>query len=360
MWMRSPTYDGFWLLSGLPLGAIIIYLSRWFSVEVMIVWLVLLTQTGHLLSPMALAWSHGGFRVYMLHRKTKFIAVPVTILLGSLIIGWIGSLTLPVLHFDPVNFALVSPPSNKLYNPFMLMAMTYMLWNAYHFFRQAFGILSIYRHKIHYLKSRQIDLWYCGIIILAAMAMPFIPRIGLGTHNLIGWPAHPHPFLDHIQLAYLAAGLTLPTAMLIHEWCGPRSVPRALFILTDGLALILIFRSGLWGFAIIGLNHWLAAIGIAAHIDGNANHRQPLVFALVVIVVGFVLFAALFVDPWKGLTISALHFTVMAVSFRLALGFIHFLYDRWIYRLGNLQVRAAIGHDLFVPPRIIEPFPAII
>lgn len=66
---------------------------------------------------------------------------------------------------------------------------------------------------------------------------------------------------------------------------------------------------------------------------------------------GLMLFCVLFVDPQKalsvGLSTGMLSFTVATVGFRLGLGFVHFLYDRWIYKLSNPQVRATIGRDIF-------------
>ncbi|MEI4927244.1 hypothetical protein Q8G50_32515, partial [Klebsiella pneumoniae] len=74
MWIRSRAWDSFWILSGLPLGLALLALTGpWYD------WpnpqhyghsLVLLTffvaspllETGHSLSPIALAWSHAGFR----------------------------------------------------------------------------------------------------------------------------------------------------------------------------------------------------------------------------------------------------------------------------------------------------------
>jgi hypothetical protein len=32
---------------------------------------------------------------------------------------------------------------------------------------------------------------------------------------------------------------------------------------------------------------------------------------------------------------------------RIGLGFVHFLYDRWVYKLSDPQVRAIIGRDIF-------------
>jgi hypothetical protein len=354
MWIRSPWWDGLWILSGIPFGAVLTGFSGWLPAGEMLLWIVLLTQTGHLVSPMALAWSREDFRKVMLWRQIKFIGVPIVILLGAILIGFIGSWALSDIRFDPVNFALAAGPTTLagLRNPFMAMVAVYAAWNAYHFGKQAFGVMSIYRHKRDSYGSRQrhIDLLYSCTVVWATMAMPFIPHIAEGIHSLTGWPAHPHPFLDRVRLGYFVAAFAMIVGMLSWEWFAGRSLPRMVFILTDGLGMILAFRFGLWGFAIIALNHWLVAIGLASHVYANHKGKSPWPFALAVMAAGFVLFCLLFIDfrrlPTAGLTTAALYFTVTAVSFRLGLGFVHFLYDRWIYKLSDPQVRATIGRDV--------------
>lgn len=304
----------------------------------MVLWIVLVAQTGHTIAPMALAWSHVGYRAAMRDSPLKHIWAPAVLVIGSALIGYIAGSYIPNLHFDPNRFAIAAGPTNlaEFRNPFMAMVALYAIWNAYHFGKQAFGVLSVYRRKRGGRGSRRIDLFYACTVIWAAMVMPFIPLIAQGAHNLTGWPAGPHPFLDWVKWVYLALALVLVGAMLAHEWLTTRSLPRAIFIATDGLALVLVFHGGLWGFALIGLNHWLVAIGLAAHIDATANNRSPWWFAGGVMAAGFVLFCLLFVNfvkAWEGnLTAAALTFTAGTVSARLGLGFVHFLYDRWVYK----------------------------
>jgi hypothetical protein len=257
-WIRNPWWDGFWILSGLPCGAALTLLLLWVPGTVQLFWIVLLTQTGHLLSPMALAWGHDGFRALMMRRPLKFIGAPAVILAAATLIGGIAGQHVPNLRFNPNSFSLAAGPTTlaEFRNPFMAMVTLYAAWNAYHFGKQAFGVMSVYRHKQggYDYRQRRIDLVYCCTVVWAAMAIPFIPQIAHGIHDLTGWPAHPHPFLDHIQRAYLIAALVLIALMLIREWFSGHSLPRAIFILTDGLGMILVFHFGLWGFAIIGLN----------------------------------------------------------------------------------------------------------
>src|SRR5271165_1132388 len=156
VWIRGPWWDGFWILSGVPFGAALTGLSFWLPANVMILWIVLLTQTGHLLSPMALAWSHDGFRANMLRRPVKFVALPIAVLACSTVAGLVGSWTLPVLRFDPINFAIAAGPTTwvQFRNPFMSLVALYAAWNTYHFGKQAFGVMSIYRRKNDLLLSK--------------------------------------------------------------------------------------------------------------------------------------------------------------------------------------------------------------
>lgn len=362
-WIRSPSFDLFWILSGLPLGLAFAGLVHFVPAVIIVFWCFLLVDTGHTLSPIALAWSHAGFRRHMVARSLKYILLPATILACSMLAGFGFS---GQIHFNPDRFSFSTLADvAELRSPFMMVVVLYAAWNAFHFGKQAFGVMSIYRRK-NGGGSRRIDLWYCCTVIWAAMGAALIPRVAHGLHDLTGWPARAHPFLEYVMWTYLGAAVILIAAMLTHEWFTTRSLPRAIFIAVDGAALALVFCVGLWGFAIIALNHWLVAIGLAAHVDANANQRSSWPFALTVMAAGFALFCLLFVDlyrlPTVGLTIAALHFTVISVSFRLGLGFVHFLYDRWLYQLHRPEVRATIGADLLAgaSPRVIEPFPAIV
>src|ERR1700738_5252112 len=92
-WIRNPWWDGFWLLSGLPIGLAITGLVwagiPWFWVAAAG---VIVFQTAHTIAPIALAWSHSGFRAIMRDRPVKFVAIPLAILLSWTIIGWIAGL----------------------------------------------------------------------------------------------------------------------------------------------------------------------------------------------------------------------------------------------------------------------------
>jgi hypothetical protein len=95
-------------------------------------------------------------------------------------------------------------------------------------------------------------------------------------------------------------------------------------------------------FGLIAFNHSLAAIGLCAHVHGRHWGVSPCYFAGAMLLLGFVgSFALLF-----GLRHS-LFVATFAVALRASLGIWHFLQDRWIWRMSDPQVRAAIGKELF-------------
>ena len=98
-WIRNPLWDSAWILSGLPLGLALVCLTGpWYdwpnpqhyghSLPLLLVFmLVPLLETGHSLSPIALAWSHAGFRRVMLECKAKYLLLPLSVFFGSAAIG---------------------------------------------------------------------------------------------------------------------------------------------------------------------------------------------------------------------------------------------------------------------------------
>ena len=304
---------------------------------------------------MALAWTHDGFRQVARRRLIKFVAVPLAIVAGCTAAAYVSSIFFPGIKFDPVNVALIVDTSEPNYylSPFYMTVWVYTLWNAYHFGMQAFGVMSIYRNKagIYSPEQRRIDRIYCCFVTWATIAIPFIPRTAKFMHDMTGWPQQAHPFVDYIQPTYIATAIAAISIMLWREWRAGLCLPRLLFILTDGSGMIATFWFGLWGFAIVSMNHWLVAIGLASHVHANERGRSPNMFAIGLMVAGFVLFCLLFVDlravAAGDFSDTALHFTLTAVGLRLALGFVHFLYDRWLYKFTDPQVRATIGQDIF-------------
>jgi hypothetical protein len=221
-------------MNGAPIGLILVVLS---PTVYLVLALIVLLEHAHFLSPMALAWSHAGFRQVMLRQPAKYIGAPIAIIVATTAIG-VATSFFTNLHVD-IGMRVRVYNLSDYKQPFVMMVVLYWLWNAYHFAMQNFGVLSIYRKKSG-SGSRQLDMAFCLFVQTAASVLVFAPHLGLRY--------------DIVRDLYVPLALAGVLAMLVRE---TRLSPRMLFILTDAAGLVLVFWSGLWaslsGQLIIGL-----------------------------------------------------------------------------------------------------------
>jgi hypothetical protein len=88
---------------------------------------------------------------------------------------------------------------------------------------------------------------------------------------------------------------------------------------------------------VFSFNHWLVAIGLASRVS-----RHTWVFIVAMLVAGAVGFVWM-IPTSNGPMIRVVPVIICA---RMGLGFVHFLYDRWVWKLSDPEVRATIGRDL--------------
>jgi hypothetical protein len=88
---------------------------------------------------------------------------------------------------------------------------------------------------------------------------------------------------------------------------------------------------------VFSFNHWLVAIGLASRVS-----RYTWVFIVATLVTGAVRF--LWMIPTS--SGSMIRFIPVIICARMGLGFVHFLYDRWVWKLSDPLVQATIGRDL--------------
>jgi hypothetical protein len=292
--------------------------------------LLVIFQTGHSLSPIALAWAHRGFREHMLRNPSKFVGFPIAMLIVLSLAGYLCGQFWPRPTFNPVTLKI---GVSSYWNPLFAMALVYGAWNIYHFGKQNFGVISIYRHRAGWYAARQrrFDLVFCCLTSWSIMAVSLIHLAAnyLRWEVLGYWP---------VAYTYLAVAATLTIIMLLRErqFC----LPRLVLILTSGIGMGTAMFWPIAALGIVSMNHWLVAIGLAGH----ASRRPLWVFCPLVIIAGIALYCALFVDMAH--LVMPTTFAAAAVAFRLAMGQVHFLYDRWVWKLSDPQVRATIGRDL--------------
>jgi hypothetical protein len=145
-WVRNPWWDGFWLLSGLPIGIVLMLLAPGMVWPLAVAVMVL--ETAHVVSPMILAWTRPELRAIVSREWIKHIAAPIAVMCGvmSFPVAWVMGL--------------------------------YWVWNIYHFGMQNFGVTSLY-----WRPSRQFRKWAClGVTAFGMGAVPFLlpdPRVNM-------------------------------------------------------------------------------------------------------------------------------------------------------------------------------------
>jgi hypothetical protein len=282
-WIRSPLWDGVWILSApvAGLAALVVPFPALMAV-------FFYFNMAHLTSPLAVAWGSQAFRQNMYAQWGKYILFPLCIMIASLLIG----LTVDkVYEINPVTLGVLVHHWSDSRQPLVIMLVVYFFWNAYHFGMQHFGILSLYRRGRRSRTQRRVDMWLC-LFLTTVLGMIVLPK---GLPALL-WFLRIPPWQLHLQQI-------------------------SLFVVVGFLSI----------------NHSMAAIGISSHVMASQHGRSPWLFAIVLLAIGAVVLWVMFYAP--GFTI---HVTMTALALRLGLGFVHFLYDRWIYKLSDPAVRAII------------------
>lgn len=270
-WIRSPFFDCFLILSGLPIGLFLLALPP--SALLTFFAATVLLETGHSLSPIMLAWSHPGFRRRMLTRPWKYIALPAVVFSVTLAIGAATSLGWTSYVNAPHQMFRVT----DMMNPFPVVVWIYWTWNIYHFGMQWFGMVCLYRRDRPISLNQRLD---CKIICLGLTAF------GMGV---------------------LPAITNSSTVMLV-------------------------------GMGVFSASHWLQEIGLCAVVS-----RRSWLFTAAALLMGVVGFAWMVPTP----TGNFIRVIPVVISARMGLGFAHFLYDRWLWKIGDPEVRAIIGSSLF-------------
>jgi hypothetical protein len=145
-WVRNPWWDGCWLLSGLPIGlALMILLPSRHAFALVVV--IMILESGHVVSPMILAWTRPGLRAIVKREWIKHIAAPAAVMGG----------------------VLIFPPA--------WVAGLYWAWNIYHFGMQNFGVSSLYCRR-----WRRARKWLC--LGLTASGMAALPHLSVRAEML--------------------------------------------------------------------------------------------------------------------------------------------------------------------------------
>ena len=246
--------------------------------------LFVLLETGHSLSPIVLAWTHREFRRQVIYSQPGKFLA----LPSSL---FLAALSIGVATQSGWTSYHPGPGASARItgwdNPLPLLVWFYSAWNLYHFAMQDFGVLM---------------LW-------SGPSRRWVKRAGCVV-GLVG-------------IYFLVLGVNV---------LGFWRVPGFLNPWWAGLATTIMI-----GF--VSVNHWIVDIGMSGRVA-----RHGWVFVVSILSLGVIGFAWIIPTP-NGTVIRMIPSIICA---RLGLGFVHFLYSRWVWQLSDPQVRATIGRDLAI------------
>ena len=368
-WIRSPLWDGFWMMSALWLAPIVFWLARGYSdpesspLDSFYFALTALFWIGHRLCSTYLAYCTEAYRPLLKAQPVRFIVLPLLITVACFAI------------FLPPDSALPWTRTERL----VALAIIDYAWVTYHFAAQHFGAMSLYRSRVgrsQCSSTRRIDRLFAlgvgGVLVFVADLLAgavayqddWMDRWAVGR-----WIVSAQ---DWIRLGG-ATVLIIATVVAIYAEVRSSdcSLPRLLYMI--GIAVmvgIALQPRSLFLFLVIWTSqHWILATGLAsqtpktelkpAHgLVRRALHElniRPWAILLFLTVVSIILLPVFEVEANRetGTYYGDRIFGAIAVQLRtsswvpaliaigFATGFIHYLLDRSIYRMSNPDVRAA-------------------
>jgi len=369
VWIKSPAWDGVWILSalwlvpltlvlaGVQAGAGTGPLNSLYLVITALFWI------GHRLGSAWLAYGTEAYRPLLRAHPVRFLLFPALVTAACFAIFLPGDTALPVTRTER----------------FIALAILDYAASTYHFGAQHFGALSLYRARAGVAanpgikqRDRLFALGVGGALVFLADALA-----GAAAYQELwldrwipGWPAQALELIRYGATFVLAAATA---AMLIAELrAAPRSPPRILYIL--GLAMMVAIalqpRSPFVFLVIWSSQHWILASALVARTPRmepcpagkgirhalHALNRRGWALMLTLMLVSLLLLPVFEVEAnWRdgaanfgdrifghfaaGLRTSSFVPALLALGF--ASGFAHYLLDRGVFRFSDPQIRSA-------------------
>jgi len=368
-WVRGPVWDSFWMLSGLWLAPIVIWLAWGYDdpesspLDLLYFGLTALFWLGHRFCSTYLAYCTEAYRPLLRTQSVRFVVLPVLITIGCF------------AFFLPPDSALPWTRAERLVG----LAIVDYAWVTWHFAAQHFGALSLYRSRAGRaacVQTRRIDRFFA---LSVGGALVFVADILAGAvayqdQWIDRWffPTWMVSAQDAIRGGATLVLVIVTVAALFAELRTSRwSLPRVLYIIGIAVMVGIALRPrSLFLFLVVWTSqHWILAAGLASQtpraepaprrgVIRGALHGlniRPWAVLLSLMVLSVLLLPLFEVEANRqagtyygerifgaiatGLRTSSWVPILVALGF--ATGFIHYLLDRSVFRMSDPQVRAA-------------------
>ena len=376
-WVRSPVWDGVWILNALWLVPLVLWLAHGYSdpesspLDVLYLGLTALFWIGHRLCSTWLAYCTEAYRPLLRSEPLRFVVLPLLVTVACFAV------------FLPADAALPWTRDERVVG----MAILDYALVTYHFAAQHFGALSLYRTRAERSScahTRRLDRMFAlgvggAVVFLADVLAGSVAFQDLWIN---GWliPAWLASKQEGIREAAILTVLVATAFMLVAEARAQRrSLPRVLYIL--GLAAMVVIalrpRSLFLYLVIWTSQHWILATGLASQTPSgeptpasgtvrrvfHALNVRPWAILLVLVASSVLLLPFFEVEANRqggtyygdrifGAVAEALRTSswvpaLVAVGF--ATGFVHYILDRSVYRMSDSRVRSAASGLLDQP-----------
>lgn len=359
LWIRSPGWDGVWMLSGfwVPTLLILMPLPR---AQALIVGLTLCCWIAHRISSLYLGLCVSEYREVLRARPGYFLSLPLGLLAATMVFVLCPESLLPLPRLER----------------FVLLALIDYFFSLYHFAAQHYGVLAVYRSRLPHGQAApgllKWDRWAClGVTGIVSLLLDAIYD-STSPLRILGFNA-----LDGLNPVWLRAGLA---SLVLGFWGVTLVIYRrqrqglgriAYFSTLCYMTLISIFVDPLLYFAMAQIQHWLVSLGLTAHMASNSHgtgtgwyrpwnwlNRQrggPLVLllGLSLLLTPILEADAYLAQGYDSGAVIVQHFLVawqgsiwLYVFGGLAIfsSLLHYVYDRGVFRFADpLTRRAAIG-----------------
>lgn len=372
-WLRSPIWDGFWMLSGVWLIVpIILFAMLPGAVSPLLIIATLILWLSHRFATTFTAFCTPAYRELVRKQFKRFFIFPT-----------VAFLVVFVFVFAPAGLL----PLNTL-DRILVLGTIFFIYNTYHFGVQHYGVLSIFRIRAGQspkTRFKSYERYLCLIVGGLFVALAQVYHGAQVVQDSVVYQFIPQELLNStfaiLQLIVPIAIVLMVGYFFLHEFREEQpSRPKIIYV--AGLAaqgILAYFLEPLIFLFLWGVQHWLVSVALAGHMVENDTSAVPTpsrwyafwqhftnsfwrtVFALAVISIVLTPFFeyALHRDtiatgPVIMALFAPLHGNTFFVNLFVALGFatvfLHFIMDRAVFRFSDSEVRQITGPLLFKSP----------
>jgi hypothetical protein len=368
-WVRSPLWDGVWMLNAVWLVPIAFWLAHGYldaessPLSIFYFGVAALFWLGHRFGSAWVAYCTEAYRPLLRDQPVRFIVLPLLVTAACFVV------------LLPADDAYPWTRQERL----VAMAILDYAIVTYHFAAQHFGALSLYRARAERAACARARLLDRVFALGVGGALVLVAEILAGSAAYQDLWVHRVPVVEWLlsnqdgisKAAWLVLVVATVVRLAAEARATRRSLPRVLYILgVAAMVGVALHTRSLFLFIVLWTSqHWILATGLASITPGqepvpaggairrflHALNSRPWAILLVLAVLSVLLLPVLEVEvnqgggTYYGERIFGTFATALRdsswvpalVAAGFSTGFLHYLLDRGVYRMSDPLVRSA-------------------